>query len=81
MDANPDPSPTGILARCLQGRLDRTVLSDVGVIVGLVLVGRGLLQLSSALAWLFAGTTLVVLSVIAVLPPKIAAPSKPKGDS
>ena len=71
--------PKGVLARCLTGRLDRSVLSDVGVLVGLGLCVRGLWLLSSALGWIGAGVALVVLSVMAVLPPKSQAPKAPKG--
>jgi hypothetical protein len=66
----------GIVARALDGRLDRTVLSDVGVLIGIGLFGFGLWQLSHPAAWLFAGVALAAVSVLAVLPQK---KSDPKG--
>jgi hypothetical protein len=62
--------PAGRLARLLEGRVDRSILSDVGVVVGLVVVARGLWLLSSAAAWIFAGAAIVAISVVAVLPAK-----------
>jgi hypothetical protein len=71
--------PAGRLARCLDGRVDRSILSDVGVVVGLVVIARGLVLLSSAAAWIFIGAAIVAVSVVAVLPAK--QPSVPKGQS
>jgi hypothetical protein len=71
--------PAGRLARCLDGRVDRSILSDVGVVVGLVVIARGLVLLSSAAAWIFIGAAIVAASVVAVLPAK--QPSVPKGQS
>jgi hypothetical protein len=72
--------PTGRLARCLDGRVDRSILSDVGAVVGLVVVARGLVLLSSAAAWIFIGAAIVAASVVAVLPAKQSS-EPPKGQS
>jgi hypothetical protein len=71
----------GVLVRFLEGRVDRSILSDVGVVTGLVLVGVGLAQLHAALGWIFAGAAVAGVSVVSVLPPKIRARSTPKGDA
>lgn len=68
----------GLLVRALAGRLDQTILSDVGVVAGVVVFGYGLWQMSQPIAWLFAGAALVGLSVIAALPAKKAT-RLPKG--
>lgn len=60
----------GFVARACEGRLDRSVLSDVGVLVGVSLFGYGLWQLSHPIAWLFAGVAVTGASVVAVLPQK-----------
>lgn len=67
----------GLIARALHGRIDKTVLSDGGVLVGLLMAGYGIWQFSAPAAWLFAGAAVVAASVIAVLPSKVAPP---KGD-
>jgi hypothetical protein len=73
--------PRGVLARALDGRLDRSIVSDLGVLAGVAMCARGLFLLSSALGWLFVGAAVIGLSAIAVLPPKTQARSAPKGDS
>jgi len=70
----------GLLARCVDGRLDRSVLSDLGVLAGVGVFGFGLWQYSHPAAWLFSGAVIVGLSVIAVLPPKRTGKA-PKGDA
>lgn len=63
-------APRGLIARCLHGRLDRSVLSDVGVLAGVGMFTFGLWQYSHPAAWLFSGAAVVGVSVLAVLPPK-----------
>ena len=70
----------GLLARCLDGRIDRSVLSDVGVLVGLGVFGVGLFRLWPPAAWLFTGAVIVAVSVLAVLPAKKGATKAPKGE-
>ena len=68
----------GVVARACEGRLDRSVLSDVGVLIGLGSFGFGLWQLSHPAAWLFAGVAVAGASVLAVLPQKKSVPREPK---
>ena len=70
--------PAGRLARALAGRVDRSILADVGVVVGLGLVARGVALLSSAAAWIVVGVAIAAVSIVAVLPAKTPTP-KPKG--
>lgn len=77
---DPPRPPAGRLARLLEGRVDRSILSDVGVVVGLGVVARGLWLVSSAAAWIFAGVALVAISIVAVLPAK-QPPHSPKGQA
>lgn len=71
--------PVGRLARFLDGRVDRSVLADVGVVAGVAVIARGLVMLSSAAAWIFVGAALLAISVVAVLPAK--QPTSPKGST
>ena len=73
-------APRGLIARCLNGRVDRSILSDIGVIAGVSMFTFGLWQYSHPAAWLFAGAAVVGLSVLAVLPAKKMAPRTPKAD-
>ncbi len=66
--------PAGILARALAGRVDRSIIPDVGVVAGVVVVARGLMLLSSAYAWIFVGAAIVAVSLFAVLPAKSPTP-------
>lgn len=70
----------GILARFFNGRLDRSILSDIGLLVGVIVFGYGLWQLSQPAAWLFAGASIVAASVLAVLPAKKPAVKAPRTD-
>jgi hypothetical protein len=69
----------GVLARWVDGRLDRSVLSDIGAIVGAGLFLFGLAQLSRPVAWIVAGALIVAASVLLVLPAKPKAVRPPKG--
>jgi hypothetical protein len=71
----------GLLARCFDGRLDQSILSDVGVLAGVGLFLFGLAQVSRPAAWIVAGAVLVAVSVLAVLPPKPKATKSPKGEA
>jgi hypothetical protein len=72
-----EPRPAaGILARALAGRVDRSIIPDVGLVAGVVVIARGLVLLSSAYAWIFVGAAIVAVSLVAVLPAK---PPTPKG--
>lgn len=69
----------GVVARALDGRLDRSILSDVGVLVGAGMIGYALWQWSHPMAWLFTGAVIVSLSILSVLPPK-KTPRSPKAE-
>lgn len=70
----------GTLAQCFDGRIDRSILSDIGVLLGLVLVGAGLWQLSRPAGWIFAGLALIAISLIAILPAKSSLSKPPKAN-
>ena len=74
-------SRRGLLARCVDGRLDRSILSDVGVLLGAGLFLFGLAQVSRPAAWIVAGALIVAVSVLMVLPPKAKATKTPKSDA
>jgi hypothetical protein len=74
-------APRGFVARALAGRVDRTILGDIGVLAGAGLFTFGLWQYSHPSAWLFAGAALVAVSVLAMLPAKKIAPRSLKGDA
>ena len=48
-------------------RFDR---ADVGAVLGVILIGVGLAQLQTPLLWIWVGASVLLGSVLAVLPPK-----------
>lgn len=74
-------APRGFVARALAGRIDRTILGDIGVLAGASFFTFGLWQYSHPAAWLFAGAALTAVSVLAMLPAKKMAPRTPKADA
>ena len=60
----------GLVARAIDGRLDRSIVGDLGVVLGCVLVAVGLWERSRPLALVFVGLMVVAGSIIGLLPPK-----------
>lgn len=65
----------GLLARVIDGRLDRSILADVGVVLGLGCVGYGIRLVYAPAVWIFLGAAVMGLSVVSMLPAKKAARS------